>query len=106
MQNIICFCFCFTDTVSLFKIHLQLGAVDYKWFYLGLALGVDYNTLEKLEREHKLDMRTSLGTMLQIWLQNCIDYRLVWPTLASALDSPLVQEHLLAEQIRKEHNCH
>ena len=77
--------------------------MDYKWFYLGLALGIDYNTLKKLEQDNKLDMKTSLRTMLLMWLQNVIDSSIVWPTLAAALDSPLVQEQLLAEEIRKDH---
>lgn len=91
----------YLDSVSLFRIHLLLSPVEYKWFFLGLALGIDYSTLEKLEREYRLDMKSGMRTMLQIWLQNIADCRLVWPTLASALDSSLVQEQVLAESIRK-----
>lgn len=94
----------FTVPVSLFKLHMWLSTLEHKWFYLGLALGVDHSTLEKLEHEHKLDLRSSMRSMLQIWLQNISDCRLVWPALVAALDSTLVQEHLLAEKIRKEHS--
>ena len=75
-----------------------------QWFPLGLALGLHYPTLEKIEIDkEKVDDRRR--QVLVAWLQQRDDVVAealpTWRTLASALRK--IKEHMIADKILKEH---
>ena len=66
-----------------------------KWYFIGLKLGIDAETLETIE-QNKVEIDDRFRTMLTTWL------RTVRPTLgalAEALKSPTVGYEQLVETI-------
>ena len=77
----------------------KLLDVSHKWFDIGLTLKLRVGTLERLRNQYP-DISTCLREMLLEWLKK-VDPPPTWERLAHALESRVVGEPRLAEQLRK-----
>ena len=77
----------------------KLLDVSHKWFNIGLMLKLRVGTLERLRNQYP-DTSTCLREMLLIWLKK-VDPPPTWERLAHALESRVVGEAQLADQLRK-----
>ena len=84
-----------TGIADLFKVKKFLKDIT-KWFDLGLALGLNYNALKKIETEQRDNIDKCLREMLAIWLQQKVGDP-SWSRLKSALES--IEEKELADEI-------
>lgn len=75
-----------------------------KWFIFGLALGLSYDTLRKIESNYRGDSLRCLAEVITTWLHN--NSQASWQGLASALRLPSVGEFVLATKIATEHPSH
>ena len=73
------------DKNSLGTILDSISTLATKWFHLGLALRLSYDTLEIIEHNHPKDARRCQTEMITTWLQNSSNPS--WQALASALSS-------------------
>ena len=93
------------DPNSVSETLNYIHTLMYKWFHLGLSLGLHYSTLKCIEASHHLGVENQIN-VLQKWL-NEVDYVSErgppsWRSLALALDCPLVREHQVACSIQDE----
>jgi hypothetical protein len=95
---------------SFIKIVEYVHDLSYKWFHLGLSLGLHYHTLKNIEASHHHDVGEHMTDMLLKWLRGTglettegVKYPPSWRSLARALGSPLVNMHHMACKIMKEH---
>jgi hypothetical protein len=94
---------------SLCEIAEYVHDLSYKWFHLGLSLGLRYHTLKNIEASHH-DVGERMTDMLLKWLRGAglettkgVRDPPSWRSLAKALDSSLVNVHHVACKIMKEH---
>ena len=96
---------CDLDEGSLREIFHTLNGLDYKWFHLGLALGVPYHSLKNIESSGE-DERGKMWTMLIRWWQDRHARGpevATWRFLIAALRGPLVSECKVALQLGQHH---
>lgn len=85
------------DLNDLPKINEKLKNASPKWFELGLALHVDYNTLENIQTQMHFDNAKCLREMLATRLKSGAP--LTWDILRTALRNPTVGRNDVASQI-------
>ena len=81
-------------------LHCELHQISHKWYYLGVQLQIPVGTLNRILENYQ--MNKCLLEMLTVWLQST-DPPPTWSVLTEALESPLVGESLLAQQLRDEY---
>ena len=79
-------------------VRKELLDVSHKWFDIGLELKLSVGTLERLRHQYP-DTSTCLREMLLEWLKK-VDPPPTWEGLACALESRVVGEPRLGEQLR------
>lgn len=75
-----------------------LWSVRTKWRYIGVALGMDVETLNEIEKSRLFIVADCFTDLISRWLQHTVPY----PTrtaLAIALQSPLVEAPNLAQKL-------
>ena len=81
----------------------ELLDVSHKWYNIGLKLKVSLGELDKIELECRgVDTHTSLRKMLACWLKQ-IDPPPTWKALADALESRMIGESKLGQQLRSKY---
>ena len=75
-----------------------------KWFPLGMALGVDYNTLENIEKQHPRDNESCLRDMIAHRLRSGTNHEtdlepLTWKEICDSLRKETVGRKDVAEEI-------
>ena len=80
-----------TDISDLFEVKRELLPVTARWKHVGLALGLNPNTLDAIERENK-DSENCLARMLTLWLKKNYNTERFgepsWELLAKAVRDP------------------
>ncbi len=94
----------YTDTLSevdLHEVHEALWKVRYNWFKIGIGLDLSYSDLENIQSESGLyrDNDARLTKMIEIWLKRR-DPRPTWQALIDVLESDMLGEEWLAEDIK------
>ena len=84
---------------DLSLLHRELHQVSHKWFSLGVQLQIPFATLISIELDNNHQTSKCLLEMLTVWLQR-INPSPTWSVLIEALESPFVDERLLAQQLR------
>lgn len=80
----------------------KLGEVTYKWFKIGIQLGIPYHKLMEFREESE-----PFIAVINYWLKgNVEDVPLIWSSIVTALSSRFVGEVGLARRISKECYCH
>ena len=79
----------------------SISTLTAKWFSLGLALGLSYGTLKKIECDYQRDSSRCLAEVVAAWLQNTSQAS--WRGLAFALRLPSVSGFKVASNIAEEH---
>ena len=92
------------DEGSLIAIVNSISTLTTKWFNLGLALGLSYDTLKQIELEHPRDLSRCSTEMVVVWLHNTPQPN--WQALTYALRLPSVSGFNLATKIATEHPSH
>ena len=87
-------------TPTLQALSNELASVE-NWHKLGVNLGLQGHQLRKLEQDYPRDSDRRKSEMLDLWLISGVD--LNWETVAQALC--LMQEHVVAERIRRQYCC-
>ena len=90
-----------SDEPSLKDILESISSVAADWFNLGVALGLPYHTLERIESDYPRDAPRCLTKMIIAWLQN--SSQPTWQGLVLALMSPLVNRVDIANTIATQH---
>ena len=67
------------------------------WPYLGLALGIEKYQLDIIENENRGKVKDCKKAMISLWLDTADNTS--WQCLVKALQSPLVEETSLADDI-------
>ena len=91
----------FLGISNLREVSEEISTV-YEWLYLGLALGLSYDTLRTIEIECHQDISHCRTEMLKAWLKG-MGGESSWRQLARALDSPLIRRPEIATMIATEH---
>ena len=90
----------YTGIADLFKVQLSINKVV-SWKNLGLALGLHYPTLQKIEKEQLGRIDDCVREMLAAWLQQADDVSQYgapsWSVLKAALKR--IGENVLAGQL-------
>ena len=90
----------YTGIADLFKVQLSINKIV-SWKNLGLALGLHYPTLQKIEREQLGRIDDCVREMLAAWLQQADDVSQYgtpsWTVLRTALEK--IGENILARQL-------
>ena len=92
-----------SDKHSLRTILDSISTLTTKWFNLGVALGLSYDTLKTIESDHPKDTHRCLTEMVIAWLQMKDNSQPSWQSLASALGSPFVDRKEIAIMIAADH---
>ena len=79
----------------------ELFDVNCKWFNIGLKLRLPLGTLDSIKFQ-QLDAPTSMHKMLSNWLKQT-DPPPTWEALADALESRIIGEPKLAQQLRSKY---
>ena len=90
-----------SDEHSLKAILDSISTVAADWFNLGVALGLPYYTLKRIEADYPRDAPRCLTEMIIAWLQ--ISSQPTWQGLVLALMSPLVNRVDIAHTIATKH---
>ena len=90
-----------SDENSLKDILDSISTVAANWFNLGVALGLPYHTLERIESDYPRDAPMCLTKMIIAWLQK--SSQPTWRGLIFALMSPLVNRVDIANTIATKH---
>ena len=93
-----------SDERSLRTILDSISTLTAKWFNLGIALGLSYDTLETIESDYPRNAHRCLTEMVLAWLQMKDNSQPSWQSLTSALRSPLVDRKEIAVMIAAEHH--
>ena len=92
----------FTGTRDLSRVYFAITKVV-QWTRLGLALGLDYSTLQRIEREKMGRIEECKMEMLSAWLQqkdDVVEKALpTWNALETALRK--IGEYRVAEELSK-----
>lgn len=76
--------------------------IPHKWRMVGLSLGISQNLLDAIEEKHAgLGKLGSFVEVFSYWRRQQ-EVPLTWKALAVSLESSIVNEHDLAQQLRKE----
>ena len=76
-----------------------MGIVAYKWYEIGVQLGIPYHKLKKFEEE-----RDPLAAAIDYWLNGNVEgVSISWSSILTALKSSHVGEIGLANKIKKKH---
>ena len=89
---------------SLRTILDSISTLTAKWFKLGVALGLSYDTLEAIESNYRGDAHKCQTEMVKAWLQMKDNSQPSWQSLASALSSSSVGRIEIATLIAVEHS--
>ena len=73
------------------------------WRELGLAIGLNRHTLERIAAQYPRDPRRCLTETLAAWLQKEDESTPSWRALVGALRKPTVGKEALADVIGKAH---
>ena len=92
-----------SDERSLRTILDSISTLTAKWFDLGIALGLSYDTLETIESDHLRNTHRCLTEMVLAWLRMKDNSQPSWQSLTSALGSPFVDRKEIAVMIAAEH---
>ena len=92
-----------SDKHSLRTILDSISTLTTKWFNLGVALGLSYDTLKTIESDHPKDTHRCLTETMIAWLQMKDNSQPSWQSLASALGSPSVDRKEIAVMIAADH---
>ncbi len=77
----------------------ELGQVIYKWFKIGVQLGIPYEKLMEFKKEED-----PLAAAVTYWLKGNVDIPPVsWKSVVDALKSPHVGEIGLAKRISRKY---
>ena len=77
-----------------------LATVKYKWFSIGIQLGVPYHKLKEFEKEDN-----SLAATIDFFLKGNVEgVSLSWDSIVTALKSSSVLEPALARRIQREYS--
>ena len=87
-------------TPTLQALVNELASVE-NWHKLGVNLGLQGHQLRKLEQDYPRDSDRQKSEMIDLWLISAVD--ITWEAVAHALC--LMQEHAVAERIRRKHCC-
>ena len=90
-----------SDEHSLKDILDSISTVAADWFNLGVALGLPYHTLKRIESDYPRDAPRCLTEMIIAWLQK--SSQPTWQGLVLALMSPLVNRGDIANTIATKH---
>ena len=89
----------FSLVPSLKAVCSELAEVVYKWFEIGIQLGIPYHKLKEFEEE-----RESFAAALNYWLNgNVEDSPPSWKSIVAALKSDYVGKKGLAKRIEKKY---
>ena len=91
----------FAGVGDLVDVWEKLLDVSHKWYDLGLKLRLPLGALDSIKYQH-LDAPTSMREMLTSWLKK-VDPPPTWEALANALESRVVGEPQLAQQLRSKY---
>ena len=92
-----------SDEHSLRTILDSISTLTAKWFNLGIALGLSYDTLETIESDHPRNAHRCLTEMVIAWLRMKDNSQPSWQSLTSVLGSPSVDRKEIAIMIAAEH---
>ena len=73
------------------------------WFHLGLSLGLEHSTLEKIEKKNHGDIDRCMTDMLAAWLQGQDKSAPSWRALVAGLTSHAVSKKDVAMKIAMAH---
>ena len=96
--------FCISDRLrldDLVVVQRKLYAVNTKWYNLGLELGQQVSTLDRIDAKYRGDTSECFRQVLTEWLKG-VDPPPTWQAMVNALMSPTVAQYHLAEQIKTE----
>ena len=96
------------DISKLFDIFHELCNVAYKWYSVGLALGLHPDTLKKIEANDR-DVDRRLHEVIDRWLRKLYDTTTYgqpsWERLVEAVAHPAGgSDRALADKIARKHN--
>ena len=80
------------------KVLELLANVTAKWKIIGVALGVDDNTLDGIDKSNDTNV-LKLNSVINTWI-NTKSSPYTWETLISAIEGGLVKEKVKADEIR------
>lgn len=86
--------------LTLGSAFTALLPVRYKWFNIGLQLGVPVARLNIIEKA-TTRARDGLVAMLDYWMNNATDPLLSWKVLVNALKTTTVGENRLADELEE-----
>ena len=72
-----------------------------KWYDIGLELKIDPASLDAIQEDNPRNAQNCLRDMLKKWLRRS-QPKATWRALVEALESPLVDEGLLASMIPRD----
>ena len=87
---------------QLQDVYVLTRDASYKWFDLGLALGLSHNDLSSLSDKYRGDCECCLREMLARRLQS--SPQLTWEIVCSALRKATVDRHDVAEKIEEKYS--
>ena len=93
--------FCLSTVLSVDDLPTVIKNVwdaRFKWFSLGIQLGVTVDTLDSIDRENKPDPGECLVKVLVCWLQRS-DPPPTWSHLIHALQTPMIGFNAVASQL-------
>ena len=86
--------------VNLKNVMEMLASIHNKWRLVGIAVGLDAPTLDKIRANFPIDTKEALVEVVSKWLCG-IDPEPTWQGLAAALSSAIVEEKRLAAAIKE-----
>lgn len=79
------------------------GSMPYKWYMLGVALGISPSKLNIIEIHRHRDPQMCCRDMYDLWQQLSTPHHPAnWATLISALKSEICQENRIAADLEEE----
>ena len=82
------------STSTLKEVQRSLWEVRYKWYQIGIELGIPIATLEVILQNNHRDIDKCFTSMLSEWLRNFHGDSPCWKTMAEALQSKPVAVHV------------
>ena len=92
----------FSDMKSIQTVLRELSEITHEWFNLGLALGLEYATLNGIETD-KQTVDERKREMVRSWLQKKDGCTPSWQDLVKALGDDLVKRCDVAKQIKQKY---
>jgi hypothetical protein len=88
------------ETKDLAEVQRLLTDVEFKWYDIGLQLGLDPAKLECIRQSRKTNGEC-LVDMIQLWLKG-VEPKPTWTHLCQVLEGRVAKEKGVAATIRKE----